>query len=151
MAWREFRRGKRKKFDVQIFERNLEDNLFVLHLELKNQIYRHGDYTAFYISDPKLRKIHKASVRDRVLHHAIYRVLYSVFDKTFIFDSYSCRLKKGTHKAVDRLELFTRKVSKNYSDKCFVLKCDIRKFFASVDQGVLIDLISQKISCPKTL
>jgi len=96
LAWREFRRGKRGKFDVQIFERNLEDNLFILHQELKSGTYRHGDYTSFYITDPKLRKIHKATVRDRVLRHAIYRVLYPIFDKSFIYDSYSCRLDKGT-------------------------------------------------------
>ena len=151
LAWREFRRGKRKKFDVQLFERNLEDNLFDLHQELKNQTYQHGDYTSFYITDPKLRKIHKAPVRDRVLHHAVYRVLYSIFDKTFIHDSYSCRLKKGTHKAVDRLEVFIRKVSKNYTGRCFVLKCDIKKFFHSVDQQILINLVSEKISSPKTI
>ena len=144
MAWREFRRGKRGKFDVQIFERNLEDNLFILHQELKSGTYRHGDYTSFYITDPKLRKIHKATVRDRVLRHAIYRVLYPIFDKSFIYDSYSCRLDKGTHKAVDRLEVFIRKASRNYLSCCFVLKCDIKKFFASIDQGILLKIIEKK-------
>ncbi|MCX6809817.1 MAG: reverse transcriptase/maturase family protein [Candidatus Berkelbacteria bacterium] len=145
LAWREFRRGKRNKPDVQIFERNLEDNLFALHQELEEKTYRHGDYTSFYIRDPKLRLIHKATVRDRVLHHAVYRVLYPIFDKSFIYDSYSCRLKKGTHKAVDRLESFAKKVSKDYSDKCFILKCDVRKFFASVNHEVLYLLLGNKI------
>ena len=66
-SWREFRRGKRKKVDVQIFERNLEDNLFTLHYELKNTTYRHSNYTAFHITDPKLRHVHKAEMRDRVI------------------------------------------------------------------------------------
>jgi len=151
LAWKEFRRGKRKKIDVQIFERNLEDNLFALHQKLADGIYQHGNYTSFYITDPKRRKIHKACVRDRVLHHAVYRILYPIFDKSFIYDSYSCRLKKGTYKAIDRLEIFVRKISKNYFGKCFVLKCDIKKFFASVDQGILLKIIEGKIFDPETL
>jgi len=111
MAWREFKKGKGGKLDVQRFEFNLEDNLFELPEELKNGAWRHFHYTAFNVCDPKLRRIHKACVRDRVLHHAIFRVLYPVFDKGFIFDSYSCRLGKGAHKAVSRLEKFCRQTS----------------------------------------
>ena len=69
----------------------------------------------------------------------------SGFDKSFIFDSYSCRLNKGTHKAVNRLEEFARKVSKNNTKTCYILKCDIKKFFDSVDHNILIKLIERKI------
>ena len=146
LSFREFRRGKRKKLDVQRFEIKSENNLFTLHEKLSNKIYRHSDYTAFYVTDPKLRHIHKASVPDRIIHHAVYRVLYPLFDKSFIFDSYSCRLKKGTHKAVLRLEKFAKIVSQNYAKPCHVLKCDIRKFFDSVNHEILLNLIGKKIS-----
>ena len=145
MAWQEFRQGKRNKFDVQKFEYNLEDNIFQLHQELKVKTYQHSHYTSFYIQDPKLRHIHKANVRDRVLHHAVFRILCPIFDKSFIFDSYSCRLKKGTHKAVNRFQEFARKVSKKNTKNCFILKCDIKKFFDSIDHNVLISLIQKKI------
>ncbi len=145
LAWREFRRGKRNKTDVQGFEFNLEDNLFQLHHELKTKTYQHSHYTPFNICDPKLRRIHKAIVKDRVLHHAIFRILYPIFDKSFIFDSYSCRLNKGTHKAVSRLEKFTRKLSKNSRKNLFALKCDIKKFFDSINQDILLKLIKKKI------
>lgn len=150
-SWQEFRKGKCKKSDVQIFERNLEDNLFSLHFELKNRTYRHSNYTSFFITDPKVRNIHKACVKDRIVHHAIYRVLYPIFDKGFIYDSYSCWNKKGTHKAVDRLESFTRKVSKNYIGECWALKCDIKKFFNSVDHHILFELIKKKVFEKDTL
>jgi len=150
-AWRQFCRGKRGKSDVQEFERHLENNLFSLHLQLKHKTYRHGGYRAFFIHDPKKRLIHKAAVRDRVLHHGVYRILYPIFDKSFIFDSYSCRNKKGTHKAVDRLRDYCRKVSRNYHGKCFALKCDVRKFFDSVDQEILLELIRRKITEPDLL
>ncbi|KKP98187.1 MAG: RNA-directed DNA polymerase (Reverse transcriptase) [Candidatus Moranbacteria bacterium GW2011_GWE1_36_7] len=128
-AWREFCRSKGTKQDVQEFEFNLEDNLFALHEELKNKSYQHDQYTAFNVCDPKLRLIHKATVRDRVLHHAIFRILYPIFDKSFVFDSYSCRLEKGTHRAVNRLEEFLQKASSNNHKNIFALKCDVRKFF----------------------
>ena len=143
--WKEFKRGKKKKPDIQEFEFSLEDNLFQLHSELKGKTYRHGDYTSFDVTDPKLRRISKACVRDRVLHHAVFRILYPVFDKAFIYDSYSCRIGKGTHKAVSRLETFCRKLSRNNSKIIFVLKCDVKKFFDSINHNILLNLIKRKI------
>ena len=144
-AWNEFKKGKRGKKDVQNFEINLEDNLFDLYLKLKNKNYQHSEYKSFYVNDPKRRHIHKACVSDRVVHHLLYKYLYWLFDKTFIFDSYSCRLEKGTHRGVRRLSVFIRKVSKNYTGSCWVLKCDIKKFFATVDQTILLKLIKEKV------
>jgi retron-type reverse transcriptase len=146
ISWKEFKRGKTKKLDVQKFEMFLEDNLFNLHQELKSRTYRHSNYTDFYIIDPKLRQIHKASVKDRVLHHAIYRILYPIFDKNFIFDSYSCRNRKGAQKAVLRLENFCRKASKNYTRICYCLKCDIKKYFDSIDHKILVALLRKQIN-----
>jgi len=150
-AWREFCRGKRGRRDVQEFERNLEDHVFGLHHELISGSYRHGSYHRFHIYDPKHRIIHKASVRDRLVHHAIYRVLYPVFDRSFIYDSYSCRIKKGTHAAVRRLDAFTRKCSRSYSLPCFALKFDIKKFFDSVDHGILMEILRRRLGTRKTL
>lgn len=145
LAWKEFKRGKNKKSDVQQFEYNLESNLFQLNSELISKAYIHSDYTSFYITDPKLRHIHKANIRDRVLHHAVFRVLYPIFDKSFIFDSYSCRIGKGTHRAVKRLRQFCRKKSHNNSRNIFALKCDVRKFFDSVDHNALKFFVRRKI------
>ncbi len=151
LAWKEFGNGKRKKIEVRQFEFNLEDNLFQLHQELKSKIYQPRLYASFYIQDPKLRHIHKADIRDRVLHQAVFRVLYPIFDRNFIFDSYSSRINKGTHKAIDRLEGFLRKISKNYQKTAFALKCDISKFFDSIDQRILLDLIKKKVSEPSAI
>lgn len=141
-AWQEFIRGKRNKADVQLFSRHLVERLTVLHESLADKTYRHDGYYAFLITDPKPRSIHKAKVHDRVLYHAVYRLLYPFFDKTFIYDSYSCRKDKGTHKALDQFKKFCFKVSRNHTRTCWVLKCDIKKFFASVDQMVLLGILS---------
>jgi len=145
LAWKVFRRGKTKKKDVLHFEWQLEQHIFALHRDLRDKTYCHGTYKGFYITDPKRRHIHKATVRDRVLHHAIYNKLYPLFDPLFIATSFSCRVNKGTHRGVLWLERATRKVSKNYTKLCFVLKCDIRRFFDSVDHNVLIGILNRAI------
>lgn len=150
-AWDEFKKGKQQRKDVLRFEYELEQNILGLHRELKMEAYRHGSYTSFYITDPKQRHIHKAPVRDRILHHAIFAVLNPIFEKTFIYDSYSCRKGKGTHKGVDRLKNILRKVSRNDTKPCHVLKCDIKKFFQSVDHAILFSIIQKKIRDEKIL
>ena len=131
---------------MQEFSLSLMDNIFKLNEDLFNFTYKHGSYQAFNISDPKPRNIHKATVRDRLLHHAIYRKLYPFYDKTFIADSYSCRLNKGTHKALNRFRSFGHKVSKNNTKTCWVLKSDIKKFFANIDHKILLNILIGRIS-----
>jgi RNA-directed DNA polymerase len=150
-AWQEFIKGKRERKDVQEFSFRLMDNILELHKDLADFTYKHGNYQAFNISDPKPRNIHKASVRDRLLHHAIYRILYPFFDRTFISDSFSCRLNKGTHKSINRFRSFAYKASKNNTKTCWVLKCDIKKFFANIDHRILIEILSEYISDKKIL
>ena len=145
LAWREFEIGKKNRKDVQEFSMKLMGNIFSLHNDLLNHTYNHGGYQAFRISDPKPRDIHKATVRDRLLHHAIYRVLYPFFNRTFISDSFSCRTAKGTHKAINRFREFSCKVSKNNTRTCWILKCDIRKFFANIDHVILLDILEEYI------
>ena len=145
ITWERFLRGKRHKKDVILFRMNLDDNLLELHKLLQNKTYAHSGYSSFNISDPKLRNIHKAVVRDRITHHLIYKELYPYFDSRFIYDSYSCRKNKGTHKALDRFRYFAGEVSKNYTRTCYVLKCDIKKFFASIDQKILMKILERHI------
>lgn len=149
-AWKEFVRGKRGKRDVQEFQHRLMDNIFALHRELATGTYKHGPYHAFKISDPKPRDIHKATVCDRLVHHAVYRQLYPFFDRTFISDSYSCRRRKGTHKAMNRFREFAYKASRNHTGTAWVLKCDIRKFFASIDQSILLKIVGRYIPDERT-
>ncbi len=144
-SWNAFLMGKKKKKDVIIFQTRLIDNILSLRDDLVLKTYIHGLYHSFNISDPKPRNIHKATVRDRLIHHLIYQELSYFFDTKFIHDSYSCRVGKGMHKALHRFEEFSRKVSLNNTRTCWVLKCDIRKFFASIDHQILKDILAQQI------
>lgn len=144
-AWDAFKRDKRNKPDVWKFEWHLEENIFQLRRELLNKTYKHGPYIGFYIHDPKQRHIHKASVRDRILHHAVFSVINPIFEETFIQTSFSCRVGYGTHKGVAALERMTKKIYKNGTGRCFVLKCDIQKFFDSMNHHVLLSIIKNRI------
>ena len=133
------------------FSLHLTDNIIELHQDLVNKTYQHGSYQQYRINDPKPREIHKATVRDRLVHHAIYRILYPYFNKQFIFDSYSCRNEKGTHRAINRFRDFGYQVSRNHTRTAWVLKCDIRKFFASIDHTILKGILSKHIGDDDTL
>jgi retron-type reverse transcriptase len=127
------------------FEYKLERNIFELAADLKGKFYRHGPYEKFTINDPKRRDVSKATVRDRIVHHAVFKVLTEIFEPTFIANSFSCRVGKGTHKGFEMLERMIRRESRNYTRSCFVLKCDVRKFFDSIDHRVLRLILKKRI------
>ena len=137
-ASRKAQRGKRFQTQVTAFNFHLEKELYQLQAELQTQTYRPGPYYEFHVYEPKLRKISAAPYRDRVVHHALCNIIEPIFDPTFIFDSYACRKGKGTHKAVDRFTDFSRK-------NTYVLKCDIKKYFPSIDHEILKTLFRRKI------
>jgi retron-type reverse transcriptase len=150
-AWNIFKRDKRNRSDVAVFEHHLEEHIFQLHRELQEKTYRHGPYRGFWIHDPKLRRINKTTVRDRVLHHAIFNILNPIFENTLISTAFSCRVGKGTHKGVQEVTKMLRRESRNYTRRCYALKCDVRKFFDSVDHTVLLDLLGRKIKDANTM
>ena len=137
--------GKNNKNGVQEFKIKLMDNVLDLYNDLKNKTYTHGKYQARKINDTKPRDIHIATIRDRVLHRAIYRILYPFYDSKFIFDSYSCRLGKGTHKALNRFRDFGKRASFSHTKTIWILKGDIKKCFSSVDQKILFEILKREI------
>ena len=132
------------------FELHLEDNLFCLYEDLYNCAYEHSSYKYFQIFDNKKRDIYKAEVRDRVVHQIIYDYLLFLFEPEFISDSYASRIGKGQYRAINAFCYFI-KLAYNNHKSCFVLKCDVRKYFDSIDQKVLFDLIKEKVVCEKTI
>ncbi len=140
-AYLKARRGKMNKKEVLEFTYNLENELLKLQYELKNHTYKTGKYRHFIIFEPKKRIISALPFRDRIVHHAICNVIEPIIDKTFIYDSFACRKGKGTHAGADRIQKFIRK-AKN----CYVLKCDVSKYFPSVNHEILKQIIRKKIT-----
>ena len=136
------RRGKRRTRSVAEFEANLGSELLQLQQELVVSTYRPRPYRKFWINETgKPRLIAAPAFRDVVVQHALYGLVYPIFDKTFCFDSYGCRKGKGTHRAADRAQQFLRESP----DGTAFLQMDIRKFYYRIDRARLRRLIEQKI------
>ncbi|MCP5117073.1 MAG: RNA-dependent DNA polymerase, partial [bacterium] len=129
---------------VARFRLDLEWELCRLRRELEDGSYQPGPYRTFWLRDPKPRLISAARFRDRVVHHALTQLLEPVFERQFQPDSFACRKGFGTHKAVAR----ARQASGKYR---FVLKCDVRKYFATIDHGILNGLLAKVVKCKRTL
>lgn len=143
-ASKKARRGKRYKASTARFEYYLENSILKIIEVLKNKTYEPGSYYDFYIHDPKKRLISAAPYFDRVIHHALINIIGPIIEKSFIYDTYACIKGKGTHKAVQRYKEFQKKNK-------YVLKCDIRKYFESIDLEILLNKVANKIKCSDTL
>ncbi len=145
LAWRKARKGKTKKDYVMEFEKDTLGNLLKLQKELVEQTYSPKPLVTFILRDPKTRKISKSAFRDRIVHHAIVNVIEPAFEKRFIYDSCANRLGKGNLFALRRFDEFKRRVSKNNTRKCFVLKADIKHYFQEVNHEVLLKIIGRRM------
>lgn len=140
-AYLKARKSKNDRAEVLRFNYDVESELIRLESELRNGTYKTGKYRQFTIFEPKERKIFVLPFRDRVVHHAVYSILYPIYDNIFIADSFACRENKGTHVGIERLESFIR-ASDNDS---YVLKCDVSKYFPSVNHSILKRVLRKKI------
>ncbi len=148
-AWRKFRSGKARKKDVIFFEYHVEDNTLLLHDTIASHTYIHHPYEHFQVFDNKKRDIYKAHVCDRIVHQILYDYLVSLYEPIFISDSYSSRDLKGHHKAVTTLRYFIKLASNGNTIPVFTLKCDIKKYFDTIDHVILLEVIKEKIKDPQ--
>lgn len=136
--------GKRGRPDVAAFRLNQEWELLALQRELRDGSYRPGAYRVFLVREPKSRVISAAPFRDRVVHHALTQVLEPVFEQRFSDASFACRTGFGTHRALAK----ARNAVARYA---YTLKCDVRKYFPSIDHEILKGLLARVIKCQPTL
>jgi retron-type reverse transcriptase len=139
LAYLKARKGKRSCPPAATFEYDQEANLVQLQRELAGKTYSPGAYHSFYIHEPKRRLISAAPFRDRIVHHALCNVIEPIFERTFIDDSYANRVGKGTHRAIARAQQYARRFR-------YVLQCDLRQFFPSIDHAILRHILARKIA-----
>jgi retron-type reverse transcriptase len=147
-AFYKARRGKPKSPEAAAFFYDLEGGIIKLQKELWAGTYKTGPYRVFRVYEPKERIIKAVPFRDRVVHHALCNVIEPLFDAGFIYDSFACRKNKGTHKGLERLRSTVRGVFKQGG---YALKCDIKKYFPSIDHETLKALIRKKIKDSRVL
>ncbi len=142
-AYFDARRNKRNTINALAFEQHFEENIFRLYEEIISGYYNPSRSICFIVNQPVKREIFAANFRDRVIHHFIYNYISPIFEGTFINDSYSCRVGKGTHYGIKRIDHFIRSCSQNYSKDCFILKLDIQGYFMSINRRLLFHKVKQ--------
>lgn len=143
-AFRAARCGKRDRAAVAAFEFDLEGNLWRLQRELREQSYQPGTYTNFYVYEPKRRLVSAAPFRDRVVHHALCRVIEPIWEARFIHTSYACRIGKGTHRALDQAHAWVKRYR-------YVFHGDIVKYFPAIDHQIVRHLLAKHIADRQTM
>jgi RNA-directed DNA polymerase len=138
--------NKRNTANALAFEVEYESNLVKLCEEINNGTYQIGKSIAFIVDKPVKREIFAADFRDRVVHHLVIGKLNNLFERQFIHDSYSCRVDKGTHFGIQRVDKFIRQCSGNYTKNCYILKLDLQGFFMSINKETLFAKLEQFIN-----
>jgi retron-type reverse transcriptase len=149
-AFREASTGKRYRWESLKFKNNLEENLITLQNELIWDMYKPEQYRQFIIKEPKQRLISAPTFRDRVVHHALCQIIEPIFENRMIYETFACRRWKGTHAAMYHTQKYARAAQRKWGEY-YVLKCDIKSFFPSVDHDILMDIIRRYISDKKTM
>lgn len=145
LAYKNARKGKRWQRNVKSFEKDVEGNLLKLQKQLKDKTFTTSEYKTKTIYEPKQRVIYILPFYpDRIVQHALLQIISPIWDKLFIHDSYACRVGKGMHQA-------SKKIMKFISKYDYCLKCDISKFYPSINHTILLQIIEKKIKCKDTI
>ena len=144
-AYYDARRNKRNTPSQLRFELNLETNLINLYYELRDRRYSPSPSVCFVVQDSVRREVFASEFRDHIVHHLYYNYVSPLFERQFIYDSYSCRKGKGTLLGIERLEHHIRSVSRNYTREAYILKMDIRGYFMSINRRLLRDMVYEMI------
>ena len=150
-AHRKSRKGKGYRKEIILFNLKQEEYIMWLHEQLKQGLYKHGGYTVFYVTEPKVRKIEKSRYIDRIVHRWIVdNFLEPVFVPQFVATSYACIKGRGMHKACIYVQQ-TMKHCKRIWDNYYILKMDVAKYFDNIDKSILVEIISRKIKDEKVM
>lgn len=145
-AFYDAKRHKSNKKYVKEFESNLHENLIQLRDELFNRTYQHDHFVAFIVGPPGQREVFAAMFRDRIVHHLYYNYVHKYFEKTFIYDSYSCIKGKGTSFGIKRLKHHILSASENYQKPIYMLKIDIKAYFININRNILLNIVLKQLN-----
>jgi len=145
-AHMKLRRGRSRKSRLLKFEFDLGRNLYRLQEELLSGNYQMKGYRHFEVYEPKRRDIFDVGHGDKVVMTALCdEVLIPRVVRTFIYDNIACQKGKGTHFGLKRLTEFFRRHYRTYGNEGYVLKCDISKFFGTINHAILRDQLKTYI------
>jgi RNA-directed DNA polymerase len=140
-AYETMKRWKSNKHTLIAFDINNEKEILQLYDELIHEKYHTNPYTCFLIHDPVPREIFAPHIRDRIVHHFIYKQINPILESLFLDKSYACRKEKWTHYAIQHIKKMIRSVSDNHTQEARIIKCDIFSYFMSINKNILSSLV----------
>ena len=139
------RKGKGLRKEIILFNLKQEEYIMWLYEQLKNKTYKHGGYTVFYVTEPKVRKIEKSRYIDRIVHRwVVDNFLEHAFISQFISTSFACIKNKGMHKSAKYVQECMQKAQRKWGEY-YILKMDISKYFDSINKSILLEIIKRKV------
>lgn len=145
------RKGKGYRKEIILFNLKQEEYIMWLYEQLKTEKYRHGGYTEFYVTQPKLRRIEKSKYIDRIVHRwYVNSFIEKYYIPQFINTSYACLKGRGMHKACLDLQK-AMKHCKIIWGEYYILKMDIKKYFENINKDILYEIMQRKIKDKKLL
>ena len=140
------KKGKGYRKEIILFNLKQEEYIMWLYKKLKKGEYKHGGYSVFYITEPKLRKIEKSKYIDRIVHRwYVNSFMEKYFVPQFINTTYACLKNKGMHKAsldLKKAMLHCSRIWNNY----YILKMDVKKYFENINKNILYKILERKIA-----
>lgn len=125
---------KKKTINAMEFTNDLYTKLYNLYIELNQRTYEIGNSIAFCVDEPVKREVFAADFRDRIVHHLVMERIGKYFEENFIYDSYSCRVGKGTEFGVQCLYNDLYDVTNGFKDEAWIIKCDLKSFFMTISK-----------------
>ena len=139
------RKGKGSRKEIILFNLKQEEYIKYLLERLENKTYKHGGYTVFYVTEPKLRKIEKSKYMDRIVHRwLVDNILKPYFIPRFIQTTYACIEGRGMHKACLDMQKMMKHCTRIWNNY-YILKMDIAKYFDNIDKKILLDILEKRI------
>jgi len=148
-AHKNAKNGKTHYREVKMVDKNPERYFKRIHYMLKNKTFHNSRYKIFNRFDSgKIREIYKLPYfPDRIIHHCIMQVVEPIWINTLIPNTFACIKGRGIHKGVKKI----KEALRNEEETEYCLKCDVKKFYPSVDHDVLKIIIRKKIKDPDLL
>ncbi len=139
--------GKNHRKDVKLFDQDKAQNINAIQSMLANQTYRVSPYRIFPVFEPKKRDVYQLPYRDHLIQHVIMNVMDGMFTGMLTADTYSCIKGRGIHGALRAVN----KALRNERSTRYCLKLDVRKFYPTIDHGIIKQQLRRKLKDERVL
>lgn len=140
-------KGIRWKDSTVGYEGNALKNTYRLRQSLLADKYKIDKYQHFIIHEPKRREIVATRIKDRQFQRSLCdNGFYEQITRSFISDNCACLVGRGVDYTLNRMTAHLRRYYNKHGSDGWVLKCDIRHYFQSIDHDIAKAAICKRVT-----